>query len=149
MCATLLLAVSGVASAAMVPSWYTKDVLVKDKTTGTFKTNSNEIKSYEFGLQSGAVVVDYTFSFTGTPKDNAFLGLWFGNSDGPNFGMKANCGNGSCADDAFIRYTLGNETTIADSALVAGQSYHLMAYLYKTNGSTAYDGFKVWLNPTA
>lgn len=153
LCATVLLAASGAASASVVPTWYTQDVLMKDKTSYTFKTNSDAIKTYDIGLQSGAVLVDYTFSFTGTPKNNAYLGLWFGDMNGPNFGMKANCGDGSCTDDAFIRYTLGNETYMDGSALVAGQSYHLVAYLYKNSGSigtgSAYDGFKMWLNPTA
>jgi len=35
------------------------------------------------------------------------------------------------------------------SDLVAGQTYHLLGYLTKTNGSGFYNSFAAWMNPTA
>lgn len=154
--AAALMVAAGSASAAIEPAnkpWYTSATLYDgSKKSATYTSNTTEAAKYAVGKQTGAVLVDYSFSFTGTPKDNAFLGLWFGNSNGPNFGVKANC-DGTCTDDVFLRLSLGNETYVDGSALTAGNTYHLVALLYKADGTigtgSAYDSFKLWLNPTA
>ncbi len=158
-CATALMAVAGSASAALTPvtpSWYTSTTLYDgNQQQQTFTTNSDNAATYGIANQTGAVLVDFSFSFTGTPKNNAYLGLWFGNWNGPNFGMKANCGGdvSGCKDDLFLRLSLGNEVYVGDSALAANTTYHVTALLYKKDGSigtgSAYDSFKMWVNPTA
>lgn len=97
---------------------------------------------------SGDVFIRFDFQYSGVLGDNDFLGLWFGNADGPNIGLKANCGDGTCIDDAFTR--TGNSTTkpLSNSNLVAGQTYVLFGHLYKSAGNSAYNHFDAWLDPT-
>lgn len=140
--ASLLISAAGAAQAGMVN-------LVSDTTAKTISTNSDSIVKYDLSsAQTGGVMVDYTFSFTGTLQDNDFLGFWFGNYQGPNFGMKANCGSG-CANDLFVRDSGSGGVFLNNSNLTAGTQYHLMAYLHKTNGASFYNTIDMWLDPTA
>lgn len=140
--ASLLISAAGVAQAGVVN-------LVTDKNTTKITTNSDNIVSYKLpSAQTNGVMVDYTFSFTGSLQDNDFLGFWFGNSQGPNFGLKANCGGG-CSNDLFVRDSGNNGVFLNSSNLTAGTQYHLMAYLHKTNGASFYNTIDMWLNPTA
>ena len=157
LCAAALITVAGSASAAVLAPattpWYTSTTLYDGyKQSTKFTTNATNAATYNVANQTGAVLVNYSFSFTGTPKDNAFLGLWFGNSNGPNFGVKANC-DGTCTDDLFLRLSLGNEVYAPDTALSATTTYNVVALLYKKDGSigtgSAYDSFKLWVNPTS
>jgi hypothetical protein len=136
--ATLLIA--GAANATVTIS--------DDTTTHKVTTNSDSLFKYTLAPQTGGVIVDYTFSFTGSLQDNDFLGLWFGDKDGPNFGLKANCGGG-CDNDLFGRLGGTSGVFLTGSNLTAGTDYHLMGYLYKTGTSKTYNNLDVWLNPTS
>lgn len=140
--ASLLISAAGAAQANVVN-------LVNDTVAKKITTNGDSIVSYQLAsAQTGDVMVDYTFSFTGALQDNDFLGFWFGNSQGPNFGMKANCGGG-CTNDLFVRDSGTGGVFLNSSNLTAGTQYHLMAYLHKTKGASFYNTIDMWLNPTA
>ena len=140
--ASLLISAAGVAQAGVVN-------LVNDTVAKTIKSDSDSIVSYKLSsAQTEGVMVDYTFSFTGNLQSNDFLGFWFGNSQGPNFGLKANCGGG-CTNDVFVRDSGTGGVFLSGSDLTAGTQYHLMAYLHKTNGASFYNTIDMWLNPTA
>lgn len=124
---------------------------------------SDSVKAYTTSMpqtQTGGVLVDFTFTFTGAMEGNDFLAVWFGNASnineaykGPNIGLKANCGNtsgNSCSNDLFVRMGgLGAGTYFKNSDVKVGQTYHLFAHLYKSASSATYDRFDAWLNPTA
>lgn len=110
--------------------------------------------------QTGSAVFEFKFTYTGPLDGNDFLGFWVGKSDnldkayeGPNFGVKANCGkttpNNTCTDDLFVRTQGTDGTFIKGVSLVENTTYHLFAHLYKGANSTVYDHFDLWLNPTA
>jgi hypothetical protein len=138
---------AGAASAATIPA------------TLTFNSDNNAIYNNVMPVaQSGSVLIDFNFTYTGATVDNNdFLALWFGNSNnlgqaykGPNVGFKANCGTGrNCTNDLFAR--LGGESGpfMNNSNLVAGTTYNIFANLYKGAGSTTYNRFDMWLNATA
>jgi hypothetical protein len=94
------------------------------------------------------ISVDFLFQYSGTLQDNDFLGFWFGNETGPSIGLKANCGNSSCSNDVFVRLGGTDGVFLANSNLIAGTTYRLFGYLYKSNGSQTYNNFDAWLNPT-
>ncbi|MFL6710359.1 MAG: PEP-CTERM sorting domain-containing protein [Massilia sp.] len=140
--AALLFATAGVATAGTIP-------LAGDASAHVLSTNSDAALSYVVPKNfSSDVLVNYTFSYSGVLESNDFLGFWFGTSTGPNFGLKANCGN-NCSNDIFARMGGTDGTFLANTDLVAGTEYHLMAYLHKTNGSASYNSLNVWLNPSA
>jgi len=137
---------AGAASAATIPA------------TLTFNSDNNVAYNNVMPVaQSGSVLIDFNFTYTGATVDNNdFLALWFGNSNnlgqaykGPNVGFKANCGTGRCTNDLFAR--LGGESGpfMNNSNLVAGTTYNIFANLYKGTGSTTYNRFDMWLNATA
>ncbi len=99
---------------------------------------------------TGNVIISFDFQFgAGSITNNDFLGLWFGNSNGPNIGLKANCGGGSsCTNDLFVR-TSGTDAGGNLQNITVGTTYTLMGYLQKTGTSTVYNRFDFWLNPTA
>lgn len=104
--------------------------------------------------QSDGLLVDFTFSFSQALQNNDFMAVYFGSSNGPNIGLKANCGGevAGCTNDVFLRMkgTDGKDSVyIVGSDLAIGTEYHLFGYLYKTGGSTNYNNFDAWLNPTA
>jgi hypothetical protein len=128
--------------------------IATDPAVHKVTTNSDNIFSYTLAPQTGGVIVDYTFSFTGSLQNNDFLGFWFNDKDGPNFGLKANCGLGpnvpnTCDNDVFGRVAGTDGVFLNGSNLVAGTDYHLMGYLYKTGTSKTYNNLDVWLNPTS
>jgi hypothetical protein len=94
------------------------------------------------------ISVDFLFQYSGALQDNDFLGFWFGDQNGPSIGLKANCGTGSCSNDVFVRLGGLDGVFLANSSLIAGTTYRLFGYLYKTNGSQTYNNFDAWLNPT-
>lgn len=102
------------------------------------------------GAVNGNVIISFDFQFdAGSVTNNDFLGLWFGNSNGPNIGLKANCGGGSsCTNDLFVR-TSGSDAGGNLQNIAVGTTYTLMGYLQKTGTSTVYNRFDFWLNPTA
>jgi hypothetical protein len=99
---------------------------------------------------SGDVLVDFLIQVSGTPKFNTFVGLWFGNYDGPSFGLKTDCGQLSgCNQDFFARTVGQGGPFIPNGVVTAGETYHLFAHLYKSKGSSTYNSLDAWLNPTA
>ena len=97
---------------------------------------------------SGDLVVRFEFQYSGVLGRNDFLGFWLGNSNGPNIGLKANCDAVSgCTNDAFVRTTSATKM-LPDSDLLANTTYVMFGHLYKTDGSTTYNHFDAWLNPT-
>lgn len=99
---------------------------------------------------SGDVFVDFLFQFdAGTINNNDFLGLWFGNSNGPNIGLKANCGTGgACTSDLFVR-TNGTSGSFSPYNLNLGSTVRLVGLLEKTGTSTVYNKYSLWVDPTA
>lgn len=97
---------------------------------------------------TGNVIVRFDFTLSaGSLQDNDFLALWFGNSTGPNIGLKANCGAG-CSNDLFVR-TNGSDAGGNLQNVAAGTTYSLMGYLQKTASSSVYNRLDFWVNPTA
>jgi len=116
----------------------------------TFGANADRAAYWNLAeTQTGGIIVDFSFSYTGTLGNNDFMGLWLGDANGPSFGLKANCGNGSCTNDLYVRTVGTDGPWLLGSDLVAGQSYHLLGYLSKTGGSEFYNSFAAWMNPTA
>lgn len=117
-------------------------------------TNNNDNAAFrKLGAgQSGDVIVDFMLQYSGVLGTNEFVALWFGNSNGPNIGLKNDCGGtiGVCGSDIFARDSSGGNAVYVDSSnLVAGQSYHILGRLYKTAPAGNYDHFAVWFDPTA
>jgi hypothetical protein len=99
---------------------------------------------------SGDVLVDFLIQVNGAPKGNTFVGLWFGNIDGPSLGLKTDCGAlAGCTNDLFARTTGQAGPFLPNSNVVSGQSYHLFAHLYKSKVGGYYDRVDAWVNPTA
>lgn len=97
------------------------------------------------------VLVAFQFQFNGGAiNDNDFLALWFGSSTGPNIGLKANCGDGKfpgstpCTADMFVR-TEGTGDGGYQQNLTIGQTVKVLGYLQKTNGSSTYNRYSLWV----
>jgi hypothetical protein len=111
---------------------------------------NNNAASRQLGqtISKSGVFVDFLLQFdTGTITDNDFLGLWFGDMNGPNIGLKANCGNGTCTADLFAR-TVGTNGSFSTN-IVIGQTLRLVGLLEKTGNSTNYNRYSLWVDPTA
>ncbi|MFC0253421.1 PEP-CTERM sorting domain-containing protein [Massilia consociata] len=131
-------------------------------TTGSmleFAGNSDKAAFRTFAnAQEDSLLIDFRFEYSGSLVNNSFMGLWFGDWDGPNIGLKANCGTGTekigkntvaCTNDLFVRMGGTDGVFLPVSDVVAGTSYHLFGHLYKDGGSSTYNRFDAWLNPTA
>ncbi len=145
---------TGSSVAALVPTAKPGDQALQ------FSGNSNKAAYLKLAeRQDGGVLIDFSFQYSGKVDGNDFLGLWFGNSSnldnaylGPNIGFKANCGNtavnSSCTNDLFVRLGGTEGYFINGSDLVENTTYRLFAHLYKSNGSSVYNSFDAWLNPS-
>jgi PEP-CTERM motif len=103
-------------------------------------------------VQNSDVFVNFTLQYSGVLGANDFVGLWFDNSNGPNIGLKANCGvtnATTCTTDLFVRTGGSGGVFLPGSDLVAGQSYEIFGHLYKStqNNSKLYDRFDAWFMP--
>lgn len=119
----------------------------------TYKVNSASDKVTSFSLpaaQTSGVILDFNLSFTGALQNNDYFALWFGNSTGPSFGLKANCGGdvAGCTNDIYLRMSGTGGTFLQNSNVSPNTDYHLMGYLYKTGNSKTYNAFDLWLNPS-
>ena len=142
--AAALIAVAGSASANTVS-------LVDGTATYAVSTKDDKVVSFALpAKQSAGMLVDFSFSFTGTLQNNDYFAVWFGDSTGPSFGLKANCGGdvAGCTNDLYLRTSGTTGTFLPNTDLKAGTDYHLMGYLYKTGNSTTYNAFDMWVNPT-
>jgi hypothetical protein len=104
-------------------------------------------------ISQDRVFVDFLLQFdSGTISNNDFLGLWFGNTSGPNIGLKANCGqspnsNTGCTADLFARTTGTNGQYSTNIAI--GQTLRLVGLLEKTGNATNYNRYSLWVDPTS
>lgn len=83
-----------------------------------------------------------------------FVGVWFDNSltagaalhtDVPNIGILGS----NTAGDAMIRLNSSATSVFTGSVLSAGQSFTILAHLYKAAGSSTYNMLEGWFNPDA
>lgn len=101
------------------------------------------------------VVIDFQLQFdAGTINTNDFATLWLGSAAGPNIGMKANCGDGSCptgvtpSADVFARTLQVNSDAAYSTPLTVGTTVRVYGHLQKVNGSDFYNRFSLWVDPT-
>lgn len=102
--------------------------------------------------QDADVFVDFTLQYSGVLGGNDFVGLWFGDWNGPNIGLKANCGNTgvtTCTTDLFVRTSGSDGYFLAGSDLAANTRYQISGHLYKSGdkNSQYYDRFDAWFTP--
>ena len=129
-------AATGFASAEVIttePVTYTADSLA----AATFKLDRTYTEN---------VLVDFKISYDGTLIDNSYAGLYFGTKHaGPSFGLKANCGNGRCANDIYGRTHGEAGAYVPNSDLAEDTVYHVIGYMQKVDNSAYYNQFDVWL----
>ena len=103
--------------------------------------------------QDSDVFIDFTLAYSGVLGANDFVGMWFHNWNGPNIGLKANCGisnQSTCTTDLFVRTSGSGGYFLEGSNLEAGKSYQVFGHLYKSGekGSNHYDRFDAWFKET-
>lgn len=119
----------------------------------SYSTNANPAAQWNFAAPAqNDIFIEFTVSYTGALQNNDFAVFYFGNSTGPNIGMKANC-DGGCSNDLFVRmggagWSPFNYINPLD-ILPEPASYHLFGRLSKAGGSANYNRFDLWFNPTA
>ncbi len=138
--------------------------LYQSDTPFTVSTNSDNVVAAEsFATTGSDILVSLTFTFSGSIDRNDFLALWFGydslgtsddknilgaHTSGPNIGIKGNADSISNPLDLFVRNSGTSGSWLLGSAIEPGTPYQLFAHLYKSEGSSTYDQFDAWLNPT-
>lgn len=116
----------------------------------TIASNGNSFSSTNLSKSvSESVLINFELSFSGALNNNDFAALWLNSYTGPNIGIKGNKGNGSGADDLFVRTTGSDGAWDAGSNMTPGTSYHLMGLLEKVSGSSSYNRFSLWVDPSA
>jgi hypothetical protein len=133
----------------------------------TIATNSdNALAQQSFSQtinQPMIVSFDVTW-LSGAIGSNDFVALWFGydttgtandkniagsHTSGPNIGVKGQTGTGTADRDLFVRDTGTGATYLNGSAMAVATSYHVFGELLKTSGSSTYNTFRAWVDPTA
>jgi hypothetical protein len=104
--------------------------------------------------------VNFSVVFNGVIDNNNFLGLWFGydapgsvndrnltgaHTDGPNIGVKTQLGSGS---DLFVRNAGTGASWLTGGNIAPGQTSQIFAHLYKSSGSSTFNRFDAWLDPS-
>lgn len=119
----------------------------------TLNTNANNAATFDLNdTYYGNILVNFSFSYTGTLANNTFAGLWFGNWEAANIGLKANCGSpaGQCrTQDIFARTQGDKGAWVAGSNLAENTTYNIVGYLQKVEGSKYYNRFDAWVNPAS
>jgi hypothetical protein len=120
----------------------------------SFTSNGNNQSPTAFSTaQTGDLYIAMTIELeAGALGSNDFLALWLDNvatgdhTTRPNIGLKSNLGSPD-ARDWMVR---GNGTggSFAPEQASIGSTTTLWAHLYKT-GSSNYNGFDLWVNPSA
>lgn len=116
-----------------------------------FTGNHNEAVKFGFAKQGDDMFVSFDFSYTGTMTRNTFIGVSFGGQvSSPSIGIKANCddASGVCKNDVFVRMSDKTTVMMAGSDLAPKTNYTIFGRLYKEKGSTTYNRFDAWLDPT-
>jgi hypothetical protein len=92
-----------------------------------------------------AFYVSFDFQFDGgAVGNNDFLGLWFGQTMGPNIGLKSNCGiGGSCTADLFVR-TEGVGGVFQQNITI-GTTYSVVGLFEKVGNSSVYNRASLWV----
>lgn len=67
-------------------------------------------------------------------------------TDAPNIGLRGQLGT---TGDTMIRLSSSAVSTFAGSALNAGDSFTILAHLYKDAGSSSYNQLEGWFNPAS
>jgi hypothetical protein len=120
--------------------------------------NAAAQRTLSTAVNAAAVAVEIMFQFDGGDVGtNDFLALWFGSTAGPNIGLKANCGDGSCPTgtdqagaDLFVRPSgMSNNDAAYSTNITVGQTYRLLGLLEKSSLAGNYDKFSLWVDPTA
>lgn len=154
--AVIVLMTTGAAQASVVSlSNWSNGTPVSNSLLLAGNSDNAAFSSLQGPAFSGSEVflrLDMTVAAGFTPKANDFVGLWLGNSatgahtDVPNFGIKADLTGTS---DVFARSTGTNGSVAAGSALTGGQSFTLLARVFKSVTTGNYDGIQLWFNPNA
>jgi hypothetical protein len=114
---------------------------------GTLVADSAATRQIGQTVNQDAVYIDFLLQFdSGVISNNDFLGLWFGNTNGPNIGLKANCGDGSCSADLFAR-TTGTAGAFSTNIDI-GETLRLVGLLERIGNATNYNRYSLWVNPT-
>ena len=117
----------------------------------TITTNANAAATFNLeNTYDRNVLVDFSFTYTGTLANNTFASLWFGNWQAANIGLKANCEKpgGQCrTQDVFARTQGDKGSWVAGSDLLVGKDYTIVGYLQKVDDSKYYNRFDAWINP--
>lgn len=92
-----------------------------------------------------AFYVSFDFQFDGGEiGNNDFLGLWFGETFGPNIGLKSNCGvGGNCTADLFVR-TEGTGGVFQQNIAI-GTTYSVLGLFEKVGNSSTYNRASLWV----
>jgi hypothetical protein len=146
---------SAIAAAALLSFSAVAQATPLTSFAGTYKGDNASAASFKLAsADRDGISIDLTFRMTGTTaagalENNDYFAVWFGNtSTDPSIGVKANCGDGSCSNDVYVRFGGNAGVFVANSNLTMDQDYRLFGYLYKANGSNVYNSFDAWLNPT-
>lgn len=159
--ASLLLATAAVSASAGVVTVYENNGPLVISSDGANIVPATPLTQ----TLNGGILVDLTLNFSGAVDGNDFLALWFGfdttpnsgdrnldgtHTNGPNIGLKGNCGS-SCASgsDLFVRTIETGGSFLSGSAIAPGETHRLFGYLYKTSGSATFNRFDAWVDPTA
>jgi len=133
-------------------AWSSTSAASVDNNALKINGNSDSAASRSLATTiSGDVIVSFDFTLIeGSLENNDFLSLWFGNANGPNIGLKTNCGDGknNCINDLFAR-TSGTDAGGNFQNVASNTTYTLMGHLQKTGNSTVYNRFDLWVNPSA
>ena len=138
-----------------------------DSEEETLANNSNSlIREFDIPLEMDEVYVSYLYRYDGDGTetggfidDNDFVVWWFGASNGPQFGLKGNFGNGSAVDDFVGRvsgafappqqaYAPGID--ISEEAGTLNDTWLVVGKISRADHSDAegdYDQFDLWINP--
>ncbi len=117
-----------------------------------FTGNSTTAIKHGFESQDGDLLVSFDFSYSGAMTLNTFVGVSFGGlTTSPSIGIKSDCDDksGKCKNDVFVRMSDTGTVMMLNSDLAADTNYTIFGRLYKDNGSTTYNRFDAWLNPTS
>ncbi len=111
--------------------------------------NSDSLATRQLATSiSRDVLVDFELTLAAGAIDrNDFLGLWFGNFNGPNIGMKGNCDMSSgCTSDLFCAHQrlirgLQHRSELGRHRASGGPAR-------KTGTSNVFNRYSLWVDPT-
>lgn len=124
-----------------------------------FASNSNTAALRLLSTPTSANLwIEFLFQVhTGNIDTSDFLAMYLDTAAGsanstrsnvPNIGLNANCGGSpsACTADLFVR--VASSSSSFTQAITVGQSYRLVGLLQKTDASSTYNRFSMWVDPT-